>query len=419
MERTLRFRAIDLLRGTDVVGLLRQLRRWQYESPATLAQREQADLDAYFDELRRALPIFRDVKRFQDLPVLDKRYIQEHRSALENPAYRGKRIRKKTGGSTGEPLVYETGSESQSYLWAGIFLAWEAAGYRLGEPVAFLAGSSLFGTGYKHRVYYRLLNATVLSAFDMGRERMQGYLRTLGRGKHRLLYGYASAIHRLARHQLDLGQPSRTHLRSVICTAEMLTPGMRADIEAAFGVPCFSQYGCNDAGVSAFECEHRQGFHLISTRSHAEVLPDGRLLSTDLSNRAMFMPRYDTGDRVRMSSRVCPCGRGLPVMDEVLGRQNDMVVDARGAAVHSEFFTHLLREDNRIQAFQVLFDDHSLVVNVHGPQLSSAEEQALADSYLQRIASSLSFPESRFVFNEPFSQLTNAKHRFVMRRPAL
>jgi phenylacetate-CoA ligase len=198
----------------------------------------------------------------------------------------------------------------------------------------------------------------------------------------------------------------------------MLTPAMRADIEAAFGVRCFSQYGCNDAGVSAFECEHRNGFHLISTRSHAEVLPDGRFLSTDLSNRAMFMPRYDTGDRVRTTGRVCPCGRGFPLIDEVLGRQNDMVVDAKGAAVHSEFFTHMLREDTRVHAFQVLFDDHSLVVNVHGPQLSPAEQQALAEPYLQRVRASLSFPESRFVFNEPFVRQANAKHRFVMRRPA-
>jgi phenylacetate-CoA ligase len=413
----LRFRLIDLARGTDSVGLLRDLRRWQYESADMLRQRESARLESYLSELRQAVPMFADARRLEDLPILDKRFINAHRKELMNPAYKGKLIRKKTGGSTGEPLVYFTGTESQSYLWAGIFLAWEAAGYRLGDKVAFLAGSSLFGTGYKQRVYYKLLNVTVMSAFDMAPVRMDEYGAELQRGGHSLLYGYASAIHRLARHWLDGGRKPQTRLRGVVCTAEMLTPLMRADIEAAFGVPCFSQYGCNDAGVSAFECEQRNGYHLISTRSLAEVLPDGRLLSTDLTNRAMFMPRYDTGDLVRMSGRVCSCGRSLPLIDEVRGRQNDMVVDPGGQAVHSEFFTHLLREEARVQSFQVVFDDTRLVVNLHTEALNPADQEALSTPYRARIASSLAFDRIDFVFNQPFLTLANGKHRFVMRKP--
>jgi phenylacetate-CoA ligase len=413
----LRFRLIDLARGTDSVGLLRDLRRWQYESADMLRQRESARLESYLSELRQAVPMFADARRLEDLPILDKRFINAHRKELMNPAYKGKLIRKKTGGSTGEPLVYFTGTESQSYLWAGIFLAWEAAGYRLGDKVAFLAGSSLFGTGYKQRVYYKLLNVTVMSAFDMAPVRMDEYGAELQRGGHALLYGYASAIHRLARHWLDGGRKPQTRLRGVVCTAEMLTPLMRADIEAAFGVPCFSQYGCNDAGVSAFECEQRDGYHLISTRSLAEVLPDGRLLSTDLTNRAMFMPRYDTGDLVSMSGRVCSCGRSLPLIDEVRGRQNDMVVDPGGQAVHSEFFTHLLREEARVQSFQVVFDDTRLVVNLHTEALNPADQEALSTPYRARIASSLAFDRIDFVFNQPFLTLANGKHRFVMRKP--
>lgn len=414
----LRYRLIDLARGTDSSGLLKQLREWQYASPADLAARERASVQSYFDELRAAVPQFRDVKRFEDLPVLDKRYINEHRDALMNPAYRGKLVRKKTGGSTGEPLVYFTSTDAQSYLWAGIYLAWEATGWKLGEPVAFLAGSSLFGTGYKQRIYYKLLNVQVMSAFDMSPERMDAYAQSLRTDGFRLLYGYASAIHRLARHRLEGAGPLKTALKGIVCTAETLTPLMRADIEAAFGVPCYSQYGCNDAGVSAFECERRDGFHLLSTRSHAEVLDGGRLVSTDLANRAMFMPRYDTGDLVRMSGRVCACGRGLPLIDEVIGRQNDVVVDPRGAAVHSEFFTHLFREDARIQSFQVLFDDAALVVNVHASGLPEAERQRLAAPYLERMGASLAFPEMRFEFDRPFIVPANGKHRFVMRRPA-
>lgn len=416
MMGTLRFRLIDLARGTRTVSLLKDLRTRQYDTAAALAARENQQLAAYFNDLRAAVPLFRNVARFADLPVLDKRYINAHREQLVNAGYRGKRVRKKTGGSTGEPLVYFTGTEAQSYLWVGLLLSWEAAGYRLGEKVAFLAGSSLFGTGYKQRIYYRLLNVTVMNAFDLSEARMRDYAGQLGAGGFRLLYGYASAIHRMARLFLDAGQTIPNTLRGVVCTAETLTPAMRADIERAYGVPCFSQYGCHDAGVSAFECEQRDGFHLISTRCHAEVLDGGRLVATDVTNRAMFMPRYDTGDLVRMSGRACACGRGLPLIDQVIGRQNDIVTDPAGAAVHSEFFTHMFREDGRIQAFQIVFDQHSLSVNLHGAQLDEAARAALEQQYRGRIAAALNFPQLTFELNAPFVALPNSKHRFVIRR---
>lgn len=416
MIGTLRFRLIDLARGTHTVSLLAKLRRDQYIDRETLAIRERQQLSNYFNDLRKAVPLFSQVERFEDLPVLDKRFINTHRDQLINASYKGKRVRKKTGGSTGEPLVYFTGVEAQSYLWAGLLLSWEAAGYKLGEKVAFLAGSSLFGTGYKQRLYYRLLNVTVMNAFDLSEIRLREYASQLSNNGFRLLYGYASAIHRMARLYLDAGQTLPNSLRGVVCTAETLTPAMRADIEQAFGAPCFSQYGCHDAGVSAFECEERNGFHLISSRCHAEVLDGGRLVATDVTNRAMFMPRYDTGDLVQMSNRTCSCGRGLPLIDKVIGRQNDIVTDPTGSVVHSEFFTHMFREESRIQAFQIVFDEQQLNVNLHGAQLDFAALAELEQQYKAKIEHSLHFSKLTFELNAPFISLPNSKHRFVIRR---
>lgn len=415
MDIALRYRLIDLLRGTRSVSLLSELRRRQFDSASGLAEHERLKREAYFRQLRTTLPLFSGFASFEELPIIDKSFVNRHRDALINRTYRGKQVRKKTGGSTGEPLVYFTSTETQSYLWAGLFLSWEAAGYRLGDKVAFIAGSSLYGTGFKQRLYYKLLRVTLLSAFDMSAARMDAYAATLASGRFRLLYGYASAIHRLARYLLDHERPLKTRLRGIVCTAETLTPTMRADIEAAFDAPCFNQYGCHEAGVSAFECEQHRGLHLLSPRAYAEVLPDGSLVSTDLSNHAMFLPRYITGDRVRMAAHPCPCGRGFPLIEEVLGRQNDIVVDSRGAAVHSEFFTHLFREDARIRAFQITFNRDSLIVNVHLQQCAADEFAAFAAPYRQRIEKALQFERLEFVMNHPFVILPNGKHRFVIR----
>lgn len=405
-----RFGLIDLVRGTRSLALLRELEAVQFEPLAALRQRQRALLDKYVALVRRQSPLYAGYENFEQFPVIDKAFANAHREQLVNRGYRGKVLRKKTGGSTGEPFVYATGVEAQSYLWAAILLSWRVAGYRLGEPVAFIAGTALFGSGYKQQIYYKLMNVRMFSAFDMSAEKLDAYAAGIAQGRCRLLYGYASAIHQLALHLLRHAARPQFALRGVVCTAEVLTPAMRATIEQAFGVPCYSQYGCNDAGVSAYECERRDGFHLITQRSFHEVLDGGRLVSTDLSNDAFFLPRYDTGDLVNMAAAPCACGRGFPLIQAVVGRANDLVEDQAGHAVHSEFFTHLFREDARISEFQVIYDKTDLVVIVHGPDTGFAHPP-----YLERIRAALAFGSVSFAVNRPFVATKNGKHRFVMR----
>ena len=408
----IRFGLIDLVRGTRSLALLRELEAIQFESPASLRQRQLALRDEYAALVRRASPLYRRFASFAQFPVIDKAFANANRAGLANPLYHGKLVRKKTGGSTGEPFVYVTGVRAQSYLWAAILLSWTVAGYRLGQPVAFVAGTALFGSGWRQKLYYALMNVHMFSAFDMSAARMSAYCEGIAAARCRLLYGYASAIHQLARHLLaGTGCTSpRFALRGVVCTAEVLTEAMRADIEQAFGVPCFSQYGCNDAGVSAFECEHRHGFHLITQRCYQEVVGGGRLIATDLANDAFFLPRYDTGDLVEMAAEACPCGRGFPLIRSVTGRANDMVRDRAGNAVHSEFFTHLFREDRRIAAFQVIYDERNLLVIVH-----CADPAFSHPPYLDRIAAALRFDAVILAVNQPFVSIKNGKHRFVMK----
>ena len=73
--------------------------------------------------------------------------------------------------------------------------------------------------------------------------------------------------------------------------------------------------------------------------------------------------------------------------------------------MHSDFFTHLFREDKRIHEFQAVYDQHELAVIVH-----------CADPALPRAHPSvLHFDSVRFAINQPFVATKNARHRFVMR----
>lgn len=405
-----RFRLIDLARGTDTLGRLDDLESIQFESATSIRRRQNNLLDRYVELVRKTSPLYARYSDFSQFPVIDKSFAIENRDHLLNPHYKGKLIRKKTSGSSGQPFVYLTGAASQSYLWAGILLSWRVTGYRPGEPVAFLGGPSFSGSGTVQRIYYKLLNVQLFSVFHMSTEKMRAYADAIERGRFRLLYGYASAIHFFALYLLQARVKPKFALRGVVCTAEPLTASMRETIEQAFGVPCYNQYGCNDAGVLAYECEHREGFHLVTTRSYPEVLPDGRFISTDMSNEAFFLPRYATGDMVRMSGRKCHCGRGFPLIDEVLGRTTDLVGDQKGNVVHASFFTNLFVQDRRIMAFQVVFDKQRLVVIIHcrdaGPGWND---------YIGKMKALLVFDPIEVRENTPFVKSRNGKHAIVLR----
>jgi phenylacetate-CoA ligase len=107
----------------------------------------------------------------------------------------------------------------------------------------------------------------------------------------------------------------------------------RTVIEEVFGVPATNRYGCEEVSLIACECERHRGLHVAAESVYAEVPPDGRLLVTDLTNSAMPLIRYQIGDVVTTSNRACPCGRGLPVLDSVEGRDADFVVTPAGGLI--------------------------------------------------------------------------------------
>jgi len=60
---------------------------------------------------------------------------------------------------------------------------------------------------------------------------------------------------------------------------------------------------------------------------------EGKIVVTDLTNYGMPFIRYEVGDVGVPSDRVCGCGRGLPLMEKVVGRTADFLVRTDGSLV--------------------------------------------------------------------------------------
>ena len=123
----------------------------------------------------------------------------------------------------------------------------------------------------------------------------------------------------------------------------MLLESERRVIEDVFHCRATDRYGCEEVGLIGCECEQHNGLHLNSDHVVVEFLKedsteaapgeDGAIVVTDLINRGMPLIRYRVEDMGVPSARTCPCGRGLPLMERVTGRQADFLKRLDGSMV--------------------------------------------------------------------------------------
>jgi phenylacetate-CoA ligase len=152
--------------------------------------------------------------------------------------------------------------------------------------------------------------------------------------------------------------------QAIIVGAEKIYDHQRTLIEQVFAAPVFETYGSREFSLIGAECEQHNGFHVTSEHLLVEVLNDdgsptalgqvGNLVITDLFNRAMPFIRYVIGDLAIAGLSQCSCGRGLPVLGKVTGRQVDRLVTADGRQLAGELFPHLLKEYSAVRQFQVV-----------------------------------------------------------------
>ena len=408
---TIRLLIIDILRGTNILTELKRLNKEQYLNRAQLEHLSSEKTRQVISYARSHVPYYQQFSLDKELPFLTKDLIRGHRKEFLAPNYKGKLYPKATGGSTGLPLHYYTTAKAQGFMWAGIIHSWKIVSYKLGDKVAFVSGTALVKNNWRHKLFYKLLNVEVFSAYDLTGSAIEKYLKILNQKRIKIIYGYPTALNEIALYLLQKEDYVFKSLKGIVTTSEILYNNHRLNIENAFKVVVRNQYGCNEAGISAFECEYGK-MHLINTASSIE-LHKGELYGTNLVNDAFYLIKYATGDSIEMSAaKTCSCKRGYPIIEKVNGRAVDIIIDKNGKKIHSSLFSILFRSMPIIEQFQVQFDKTSIEIYLKLNEPSLSKQQF--DQVLKLVKKEMSFDEYRVYYNSPFLQSANAKHKYVI-----
>lgn len=335
--------------GSHHLEHLRALRETQYDPPEVIRARQLRALQEQLKHAHATIPYYRaawnaagvhpdNVRSFADFeafPILTKADIRRHERSLISSAFAIDTLRvKRTSGSTGVPLTIYIDEPAVQFKSACTIRSDEWSGWRLGQRIAKVWGNPEYRHfGLKGRLRNFFFDRAVyLDTLDLNDARLNEFATAIRRHRPGLIFGHAHSLYLLAGF---LKKRGLTDIRpnGIISTAMLLHDWQRAVIEHVFHRKVTNRYGCEEVSLIASECEEHNGLHVNADSVYTEAMPNGKLLVTDLTNRAMPLIRYQIGDVIVSTDRVCPCGRGLPLIERVEGREADYVLTSAGRLI--------------------------------------------------------------------------------------
>ncbi|MBK7595122.1 MAG: phenylacetate--CoA ligase family protein [Gemmatimonadetes bacterium] len=324
---------------------------------------------------------------FHRWPVLDRETIRQHRIAMRStPATT--LITKATGGSSGVPLQFDLDPDSNERRMAAWHRGYGWAGAAPGTRQWYLWGAPPRAAGAQRRrklqLYDALYRRTTESSFDLTEAEVPRLHQSLARKRPDAIVGYTGALYTFAR-LLEARGLVPFAPGAIVVGAEKLHSFQRTVIERVFRAPVFETYGSREFMLMGAECSAHQGLHMTTEHLLLEVLDDagrpvaagveGNVVVTDLTNRGMPFIRYANGDRAVLQAGSCGCGRGLPLLAAIVGRQLDVLQTPDGGRLPGEFFPHLLKELPAVQRFQVVQERLTHVqLRLVAPNWSAADD---------------------------------------------
>ncbi len=301
-----------------------------------------------------------------------------------------------SSGSTGTPtqILFSTamhqrwsaGFEARIRNWAGLS-RFSARGM--------IGGRRVVREGDAKPPFYRYNfseKQVYFSAYHISSKTAKGYLEAIKKYKLDYMTGYAVANFVLARF---LKEQNLTYpLKAVITSSEKLTDEMREVFSEVYGCKTYDSYSGVEACGLISECE-KGSLHISPDMGIFEFLNSqgqpakpgelAEVVSTGLLNFDQPLIRYRIGDMMRFSDKPCACGRNMPVVEEIVGRLEDIVIGKDGREM-VRFHGVFINLPNVIEGQIIQNDYDDFVINVATSSGITADEH---ETILKRMQSQL------------------------------
>ncbi len=335
----------------------------------------------------------RDIRYPQDLeklPFLDKESLRSDAKQFVDPGANDTLVTL-TSGTTGTPLRIYQRSDYDPVEEAFLERQYSWVGYKSNDRHVKMRGDLIVLAGQQSHApwrFIRSMNELRMSSFHLSMDTLRAYVERIRALQPRALVAYPSSAALLAAFTKAHGL--ECHIPLVFLSSESLSASQRQLIEETFQAQVLEHYGQTEA-VSAIQQCNFGSYHIIPEYGITELLPvEGssdpelrEIVATGFWNKAMPLLRYRTGDIVRITDhQSCPCGRNFPVVDGIIGREDDLLQTKTGGwvgRIHHVFFDLA----GVIEAQVLQHKDASLTVRIVPGELFNCQVEAQVIQRLQ------------------------------------
>ena len=356
------------------------LMRTQWYSEEQFRELQTIELRKLLKEVITQVPYYKDkLKNFSNsielfsldqlkkLPFLEKTFLRENsdiflnRQRLEFGNDEGH-----TSGTSGSPLIWPYDLDSLQFDLAFRERQYRWAGVTKKERSARFSGRLLLGK-HDRPPYWRhnrAENQWLFSVYHITEESLPLYYQAFNEYDFAYLDGYPSVLFTIAKWINENGKSGNWRPWMINTTAETLLDFQREEIEKAFGCKVFNHYSSSEGAPFVTQCSAGR-MHLNpesgiieflrSDGSDAQPGEEAEMVVTSFFQRTMPLIRYRIGDKGTLAEdQNCPCGRQMPVIENIGGRESDtLYTTERGRISSAGLSTVFYKIPARLKASQL------------------------------------------------------------------
>lgn len=302
----------------------------------------------------------------ENYPVTDKNFIKSSTSSFESEAYaHQKTFKASTSGSTGTPFTVLHDLNKKKRHGADVRFFWETVGHHFGTRFFYLRVWT--DQNKKSKRIQKKQNFVAVEVRKMDDTQIAAFLENVNATSGpKSILGYASAFDRIAKYVEQNALPiSDAKVIAIIGMSEAFDLHSKNVLADYFSCPVVSRYANMECGMIAQQTADLGDDFLLNLASyHVEILhlekdiaaeegQSGRIVVTDLFNRAMPLIRYDTGD-IGIMGKAIKNGRTQYVLKKVEGRKMDTVYDTQGNPISSFIINNNMWKYSTLNQYQFI-----------------------------------------------------------------
>lgn len=358
----------------------------------------------------------RTLDDLKTLPILTKYIVKDNIDTLiSTDVPKGKIKVHYTSGTTGGGLGFRTTNTEESEQWAVWWRYRQNLGIGFDKWCGLFGGKVIVPIECNRAPFWRINmpgKQVFFSGYHINENNILSYVNEIKARNIKWLHGYPSNISNLASYMLSLGL--NLEIEHVTVGAENLYDYQVELIKNAFGVEPYQHYGLTE-GVANISQNTKRTLIVDEDFSCVEFIltesGENKIIGTTLTNWAMPLLRYDTGDYAILPKENYIINKGR-IIEKLNGRSDEYILRSNGAKVSAAALSLIFHTFTKIRQSQIIQEEKNgiMVKLVVTPEYTSIDETHIIFALKERLGSEIKI---KLDYVQSIPKTRNGKYLFI------